>query len=367
MRVHQDYWQNASSGYRASKKVSELVEEARAEVASLIDARPEEVYFTSGGTESNNTVIASADALLGSEAKIATSQIEHSAVLRPIERLETAGRTVHYVPVNAGGVIELDALRSCQPQFVSMMWANNETGVIQPIKEVSEWAREGGIPFHTDAVQAVGKIAVSVQECPVSFLSMSAHKFHGPKGVGALYVKEGMRMQPAMLGGGQEGGMRSGTEDVASIVGMGVAAKTAAAQLSSKEQQIRERRDLFEQLVLEKVTGVSKNGELHHRLSTHSHLSFQDCEAAGLLILLDEYGVQCSAGSACMTGKQQASHVQVAMGIPEERAKSSLRFSLSHTTSKEDVSYAAEQVARAVKKLRSVQTTGIGPVTVYTP
>ena len=224
------------------------------------------------------------------------------------------------------------------------------------------------VPFHTDAVQVVGKLKIESLE-GVDTLAMSGHKFNGPKGVGALYVRSGMRMLPLLRGGGQEREMRSGTENVPAIIGMGVAAQEAWERLEEDPEQLKvaEVRDAFEARVLQLVSGVTVNGAREYRLPSHAHLSFERCEAAGLVILLDEMGVQCSAGSACMTGKQEPSHVQMAMGLSREQAKSSLRFSFSHENTLEEAEVAALAVQKAVEKLRKVQSRGIGPVVVYTP
>ncbi len=252
--------------------------------------------------------------------------------------------------------------------MATLMWANNETGVIQPMAEACELAHAAGVPFHSDAIQAVGKTRVDVREVAVDYLSISGHKFHAPKGVGALYVREGMSFAPLLRGGGQEGGRRSGTENVASIVGMGKAAELMQARLEADGHAgVKALRDHFEKRLLSELEGVRMNGSLDHRTVNTSHLSFESCEAAGLLILLDEYGVQCSAGSACMTGKQQPSHVQTAMGLPAAQAKSSLRISFSIFTTRQECDAAVEAVKKAVHKLRSVQGgSGVGPVQVFT-
>jgi cysteine desulfurase len=250
--------------------------------------------------------------------------------------------------------------------YISLMAANNETGVIQPLREAVELARERGLPVHTDAIQAVGKMPLNVKELGVDLLSMSAHKFHGPKGVGALYVRDGLRFKPMFQGGGQEYGRRSGTENTAGIVGMGAAAEWVR-QSSASASTLGDMRNSFEAIVLQKIPGVWVNGDTGHRLPNTSHLSFDRCDAAGLLILLDDAGVACSAGSACMTGKQKPSHVQLAMGIPETRAKSSLRISFSRLNTLDDAVNAAGILEKSVEKLRRVQGTGVGPVVVYSP
>jgi cysteine desulfurase len=283
------------------------------------------------------------------------------------------GRLVEKVGVGADGRLSLDAYAlalsgSEEIAMASIMWANNETGVIQPMADACALAREAGVPFHTDAIQAVGKIPVDVREVPVDFLSISGHKIHAPKGVGALYVRDGLAFDPLLRGGGQELGRRSGTENVASIVGLGKAAELMKACLDADAHAgVAALRNRFEQRLLAELDGVRVNGALDHRTPNTSHLSFDGCEAAGLLILLDEYGVQCSAGSACMTGKQKPSHVQTAMGISSARAKSSLRISFSILTTSDDCDAAVEAVKKAVKKLRSVQGgAGVGPVQVFT-
>jgi cysteine desulfurase len=362
-------WHNPSSGYRAAKEVRAAIETARAQVAALINASPEEIVFTSGGTESTNMALKWLARLVGRKSgRVVTTAIEHSAVLRPCETFAEVGYPVDLVAVSPDGRLLLDEFAAACARardgggFASVMWANNETGVIQPIHDACAIAKEAGLAFHTDAVQAVGKIPLDVRALAADFLSLSAHKFHGPKGIGALYVRSGVRVEPLMRGGGQEAGRRGGTENVPAIVAMGAAAAIAA---KANNEAVRALRDAFEVALVTGITGVHPNGNPAHRLPNTCHLSFEGCDAAGLLILLDEYGVQCSAGSACMTGQQEPSHVQRAMGIPESLAKTSLRFSLSSNTSAEEITQAAAAVARAVAKLRSVQGGGVGPVVVY--
>lgn len=363
---------NPSSGYRAGKRVKQALAEARGKLASLIGATDEEVIFTGCGTESNNMVLYSL-AKHTEGKKIITGAIEHSAVLRVCEHLaETEGYEVIKIAVNEEGVYDLvqleEVLKGGEVSFVSLMLANNETGVIQPIKEACRLAHAVGVPFHTDAIQAVGKCNVDANELGVDFLSISGHKFHAPKGVGALYVRSGVRLEPVLRGGGQEKGLRSGTENVASIIGLGKAAELMQHKLKADQHHsVRELRDLLQVTLCEKIKGVEVNGSAELRTANTLHISFDGCEAAGLLILLDEYGVACSAGSACMTGKQQPSHVQKAMGFSDAKANSSLRISLSIFTTREEVLEAAECIQKAVKKLRTVQGgSGVGPVIIYT-
>jgi len=367
----ENYW-NPSASYRGAREARKAIDGARERVAALIGASPGEIVFTGCGTESTNTALKWLARLVGRKAgRVVTSAIEHSAVLRPVENFREVGYGVDVCGVDAGGRLDLGAYRDACARaaegggFASVMWVNNETGVIQPLAEACAIAREQGLAFHSDAIQAAGKVPVDVREVAVDFLSLSAHKFHGPKGVGALYVRSGCRFEPLLRGGGQESGRRSGTENVAGIVAMGKAAELAARDLEARADSIRALRDAFEAAVVERVKGVSVNGDLIHRVAHTCHLSFEGCEAAGLLILLDEMGVACSAGSACMTGKQQPSHVQKAMGFPDAKAKSSLRFGFSALSTREEAEQAADCVARAVEKLRRVQGGGTGPVVVY--
>ena len=368
-----DQCYNPSSGYRAGKKVKQALAVAREHVAQLVGASPEEIIFTSCGTEANNSAILS---VLGDsppqKRRVVTSQIEHSSVLRVCESLQKKGYEIEMVGVDSEGRIDLAAWKEAvelgDVALATLMWANNETGVIQPVLEAAELAKNAGVPFHSDAIQAVGKTEVKLTDSGIDFLSISGHKFHAPKGVGALYIRKGVSFTPMLLGGGQEGGRRSGTENVASIVALGQAAAMMQEMLENNgHDAIEANRDHFEDRLTSEVTGVTLNGSREQRVKNTSHLSFADCEAAGLLILLDQYGMQCSAGSACMTGKQQASHVQTAMGISPRQAKSSLRVSFSLFTTRDETDQAVEYVKKAVRKLRSVQgSSGVGPVTVYT-
>ncbi len=353
---------NPSGSYAGAKLARKAIDQARGQVAELIGADAGEIIFTGGGTESVNTALHSLDRLTG-QGNAVVSAIEHSAVLRCVESLT---REVTRVPVTTGGRLEMEPFAKAldKAAYVSLMAANNETGVIQPLREAAALARERGLPVHSDAIQVVGKTPLDVRELGVDLLSISAHKFHGPKGVGALFVREGLRFKPLLEGGGQEAGRRSGTENTAGIVGMGAA---ASAMLRASKQPVATLRDAFEAAVLAEITGATVNGDLAHRLPNTSHLSFDQCDAAGLLILLDEVGIACSAGSACMTGKQRPSHVQLAMGIPEARAKSSLRLSFSRLNTLDEALLAAKLLKQAVGKLRRVQGSGLGPVVVYSP
>ena len=357
---------NPSSTHAGGKKARAAIEEARSQVAELIGAREDEIVFTSGGTESINALLQSWDQL-DHAGHFLTTAVEHSAVLRTGVALS---RPLQLCGVDGSGGLRWDEWQQglAGAAFAAAMLANNETGVIFDWQRAADLAHEQGKAFFCDAVQGIGKVPVSVADTAVDAMALSAHKFHGPKGIGALYLRRGTRFSPLLYGGGQERGLRSGTESVANIVGMGAAAAFAKRQLEQDApRNLAAMRDAFEAEVLSGVTGVMINGDREARLPNTCHLSFADCEAAGLLILLDEKGVACSAGSACMSGKQQPSHVQKAMGFSDAQAKSSLRISFSYLNSLDEAKQAAQQVIAAVKKLRSVQGAGVGPVVIYTP
>jgi cysteine desulfurase len=361
-----DHYANPSAIHAEGKLARAAVDRARAQVAALLGAQPEDIVFTGCGTESVNAALHSFDRLCG-PGRAVISAIEHSAVLKSAGQMSRGARQV---AVDSGGRLDMDdfAVALDGAAFVSIMTANNETGVIQPMDEVVAMAHGRGIPVHSDAVQAAGKVPLDAGASGVDMLSVSAHKFHGPKGVGALFIRGGLDFKPLMIGGGQESGRRSGTENVAGIVGMGMAAELAARWLADDGgRRLATLRDEFEREVMGRVSGVTLNGGAALRLPNTSHLSFDGCDAAGLLILLDDAGVACSAGSSCMTGKQKPSHVQLAMGIPESRAQSSLRFGFSRITTRDEVLAVAAALERAVEKLRRVQGAGVGPVVVYSP
>lgn len=363
-----DNFHNPSSGYRAAKPVKVALQTAREQVAALINASPDEIIFTSCGTESNNTALKSLARLIGrKQSRVITSAIEHSAVLRPIEAMAAVGFETRTIGVHEDGLFNLEELAghldADLPTFASLMWSNNETGVTQPMAEACHLLKEKKAVLHSDAIQAVSKVPVDVREVPVDMLSISGHKLYAPKGVGALYLRNGFRLEPLLRGGGQERGYRSGTENVAYIVGLGKAAELA---MNYDNSSITALRDHLEKRLTAEIKGVHLNGSREHRAGNICHLSFDQCEGAGLLILLDEAGVQVSTGSACMTGKQQPSHVQKAMGFSDERAKSSLRISLSRFTTREDIDTASNAIVTAVKKLRAIQSPLTGPVQVFT-
>ena len=365
------HYGNPSSGYAFAARARKAVDLARERLAALLGCAPSEIVFTSGGTESNNAVIHSAlaySAIAAAKAgqfephgkHIVTSAVEHSAVLRPCQDLEKHGCAVTFLGVDRDGNLDLGELEAAirpETALVSMMWANNETGVLFPVQKIAEICRRKGVLFHTDAVQAVGKIPIRLRETAINFLSLSAHKFHGPKGVGALYVNGRTRFGPLIAGGGQENGRRGGTENVAGIVGLGKAAELALKYLAEGKGSVHSMRDRFEKAILESVSGASVNGTGALRIPNTSSLSFGGIESSNALLLLDRHGICGSAGSACRTGSQEASHVLRAMNSNGDGARRSLRFSFGRFNTEADVDRAIEIVPKVIAKLRQMSTT----------
>jgi len=366
------YYGNPSSGYAFAARARKAVDLARERLAALLGCAPSEIVFTSGGTESNNAVIHSAlaySAIAAAKAgqfephgkHIVTSAVEHSAVLRPCQDLEKHGCAVTFLGVDRDGNLDLGELEAAirpETALVSMMWANNETGVLFPVQKIAEICRRKGVLFHTDAVQAVGKIPIRLRETAINFLSLSAHKFHGPKGVGAFYVNGRTRFGPLIAGGGQENGRRGGTENVAGIVGLGKAAELALKYLAEGKGSVHSMRDRFEKAILESVSGASVNGTGALRIPNTSSLSFEGIESSNALLLLDRHGICCSAGSACRTGSQEASHVLRAMNPNGDGARRSLRFSFGRFNSEAEIDRAIEIVPKVIEKLREPAVRG---------
>lgn len=353
------YYGNPSSGYGFAATARKAINLARERLAALLGCEPTEIIFTSGGTESNNAVIDSALQFQATGKPVVTSAVEHSAVLRPCQDLSKRGCKVTFLGVDRNGNLDLAELEAAilpGTVLVSIMWANNETGVLFPIEKIAEICREKGVMFHTDAVQATGKIPMRLRDTAINFLSLSAHKFHGPKGVGALYVGRRTRFTPLIAGGSQENGRRGGTENVASIVGLGKAAELAMNYLAEGKCHIRSMRDRFEKSIFETVSGVSVNGVGAARLSNTASLSFEGVESSAALILLDREGICCSAGSACRTGSQEASHVLHAMNPSADGARRSLRFSFGRFNTDAQIDRAIELVPTVVEKLRQSST-----------
>lgn len=352
---------NPSSGYRIGREAKKAIELARGQVAGLLDlGDPAEVIFTSGGTESNNMAIHSALSLSQAEKPVIVSTTtEHSATENVLVDLEKSGRCeVVRIGVDESGHLDSEALKTALAlpnlALLTMIHANNETGVIFPVEEISQWCREQGIPIHADTTQAVGKIDLASENLVPHMRSLSAHKFHGPKGVGALIVDRGIRFRALFQGGGQEGDRRSGTENVPAIVGLGAAAELAKGRLQRRAEHCRLLRDRFENGVLSQVEGTEINGTTENRLPNTTNLFFPGVDGEGLLILLDQADVACSPGSACGSGSVKPSRVLMAMGQSTERARSSVRFSLSEMNTEMEIDQAIEAVRVAVGKLRVV-------------
>ena len=351
-----DFYGNASSAYRFGTQVADAVALAREEVAGLLGCEPDEILFTSCGTESNNAAILSALSIDPDRQHIISTAVEHSAIIKQGEALAKKGVEVTWLRVDERGQIDLKELeRAIRPDtaIVSTMWANNETGVLLPIEEIAEIVRAKGAFFHTDAVQAVGKIPINLAGSKISFLSVSGHKLHCPKGVGVLYINKRTRFTPFLYGGSQENGRRAGTENVASIVALGKAAKFAGEAMTVENTQVKALRDRFEQTVLRDIPGTQVNGDAIQRLPNTSNISFDGVDSEGVLLLLDRAGICCSAGSACTAGSIHPSHVLRAMGFSTERARGSLRFSFSRFNTEQEVDKALYELTKAVEKLRT--------------
>ena len=352
-----EFYGNPSSGYRFGKQVGKALDRARERVAGLLGCEPSEIVFTSCGTESTNSAINSALLMDRDRQHIITTRVEHSATLKHCEALAKRGTEVTWLGVDERGQIDLAELeRAIRPDtaLVTVMWANNETGVVFPIHEIAAIVRGKGALFHTDAVQAIGKIPIRLADAKINFLSLSGHKLHCPKGVGVLYVNRRTKFAPYLIGGGQENGKRAGTENVSSIVGLGKACEVAGKFMEHEATEVRGMRDEFESGVLARVEGSQVNGDAVNRLPNTSNLAFEGIDSEGVLMLLDQHGVCCSSGSACTTGSVHASHVLKAMGFSDERARASLRFSFSRFNTRTEMAKALEILPAVIGKLRRV-------------
>jgi len=349
-----EHYGNPSSAYRLGKVTAEALDHAREQVAALLGCKAKEIVFTSCGTESNNAALASALKTSG-HRHIVTSAVEHSAIKNHGEDLELQGYAVTYLPVKEDGTLSVqDVEKALRPDtaIVSLMWANNETGVLFPVEEIGQLCRERGVLFHTDAVQAVGKIPINLSELAVDFLSVSGHKLHAPKGVGVLYTRRGVAYTPFLVGGSQEKNRRGGTENVASIVALGKAAEEALAHIKTEATQVKRLRDRLEKGLLETVSGTMVNGNPILRLPNTTNIAFESVEAEALLILLDYHGICASAGSACTTGSPTPSHVLRGMGFPVERTLGSLRLSLSRFNTEAEIDEVLKVIPKIVERLR---------------
>jgi cysteine desulfurase len=351
-----ELWGNPSSIYGFGKQLAKHLEAAREKVAALINAEPREIIFTSCGTESNNSAIHSAIATHPQKRHVVTTAVEHSANIKFCAYLKKMGFDVTLLPVESDGSLDIHRLEKSirtDTAIVSVMWANNETGVLFPIEEIAAICRSKHVLFHTDAVQTPGKLKIDVADLGVDFLSLSAHKLHAPKGVGLLYVKRGVKYQPYVIGGGQEHGRRGGTENVAGIIGFGRAADLAMTHLKDENTRVRTLRDKLETGILKNISGVVRNGARDERLPNTSNLSFEGVEAEGILLLLDELGICASSGSACTSGSLDPSHVLVAMGCSPARARGSVRFSLGIYNTEAEVDFLLKHLPGIISKLRS--------------
>jgi len=351
---------NPSSYHQPGREAKAAVARARTVVAGLLGAKPGEIIFTAGGTEADNLAIKGvAGALKDKGRHIITSAIEHHAVLKTCAALEKEGFSVTYLPVDSNGLVNpADVCRHIRPDtiLISVMHANNESGVLQPIYEIGAAARKGGVLFHTDAVQSFGKVAVSLSSLPVDLLSVSSHKIYGPKGAGALFVRNGTPIIPLVAGGHHEQGLRAGTENVAAIVGFAEAASQTIAGLEHEGKRLSELRDYFEEKVQKAIPGVTINSTGTQRVPNTSSISFTSVESESILLHLDLRGIYASAGSACTTGSPEPSHVLQAMGIPQHDAQGTLRFSLGKMTTKEDLDTTVGALESIVEKLRMISS-----------
>ncbi len=353
-----EHWHNPSSVHRAGQTARHQVDLAREKVAKLIGCKNRDLIFTSGGTEADNLAILGSFAAQPKRNVLVSSKIEHEAVRDSFEEAQRHGAELIWLPIDQQGMVECDALgdllkkRADEIALVSIMWANNETGVIQPIETIGKLCREHDVRFHTDAVQWVGKMPTNVSELPIDLLSLSSHKFHGPKGVGALYIRRGIRLGKRSLGGSQERDRRGGTENVPGIVGLGEAARLAQAWLATDERKrLEELRDNFEKRVLESVGGVVVGGDSQRMWNT-ANIAFPRLEAEAILLLLSEAGVCASAGAACSSGSLDPSPILLAMGIEPEVAHGAVRFSLSRFTTDEEVDAALDIIPQVIAKLQ---------------
>jgi len=350
-----EHFGNPSSGHHLGDRPASAVRDARARLAAFLGCSDAEIIFTSCGTESDNLAIRGIVDSARDRRHIVTTAVEHSAVMNPIKRLESSGYTVSYIGVNRNGQLDMAAMRDAvtdKTALVSVMFANNETGVMHPIREIAEVARGHGAVLHVDAVQGLGKVPLHMDSLGADLVAISAHKFHGPKGVGALVVRKGTRWAPVFLGGSQERGRRPGTENVAGIVAMAAACDYAQAHLALYQTHVRELRDRFETVLKAAIPDVFVNGEACERLPNTSNMGFTGIDAHALLVLLDEVGICASAGSACHSGAAAPSHVLAAMGLSSEEAASCIRFSLSAMTTDEEIAYCTDQIPRIVHRMR---------------
>lgn len=353
-----EFYGNASSIYSIGTKSKEAINKSRGIIATSIGAKPEEIYFTAGGSEADNWALkATAEAYAAKGKHIITTKIEHHAILHTCEYLEKRGFEITYVDVDEWGTVKLDQLeKAIRPDtiLISVMFANNEIGTIQPIREIGEIAKKHGVLFHTDAVQAYGQIPFQVDECHIDMLSSSGHKLNGPKGIGFLYIRKGVKIRSFVHGGAQERKRRAGTENVPGIVGYGKAVEEAFASMKERTEQEAKLRDYLIDRVLKEIPYTRLNGHRTNRLPNNANFGFQFIEGESLLIMLDMEGICGSSGSACTSGSLDPSHVLLAIGLPHEIAHGSLRLTLGADTTKEDLDFVIEKIKGIVERLRSM-------------
>ena len=347
---------NPSSIHRYGRLTRKAIHKARKQIASLINADPSEILITSGGTESNNTALVGISSQFSS-SQIITSRIEHDAILEPCKKLALNGFQVIHLSVDKFGMInpsDLEEIISENTSLVSIMFGNNEVGTIQPISKIAKICNEHNVIFHTDAVQAIGKIPINVKELGVDLLSISSHKFHGPKGIGALYIKNGVKINPIILGGGQEFKLRSGTENVASIVGFGKACEIAQNNLDENTSHMKKLQTLLVKTILDEIPEVTLNGHSELRLPNNTHFTFLGVNGEDLIIKLDEYGIAASTGSACSVNTQKASHVLESMGFSLEQITGSLRLTVGIFNTENEIKETVDILKKVVEELRAV-------------
>ena len=348
---------NPSSMHTFGGQIAAKIRKAREQVAGLLGCDPTEIIFTSGGTESDSAAIKGTLPVVPNRRKIITTRVEHPAVLAVCRDLENHGHTVIELPVDKQGRLDLDQLEEQiddDTALVTIMYANNETGVMFPVEQIAEMVTEKNVFFHTDAVQAVGKIRLDLSKSKIDLLSLSGHKLHAPKGVGVLYVRKGTRISPFMLGGHQEAGRRAGTENVPGIVGLGKACELAAKNIEEENNKVKYLRDKLENAILKKCPGATVNGDRKNRLPNTANISFEYIEGEAILLMLDKFGICASSGSACTSGSLEPSHVLRAMGIPFTSAHGSIRFSLSRYNTEKEVDYTIEKMPPIITRLREL-------------
>ena len=352
-----DLYGNPSSMHSFGGQVAKKIREAREQTAALIGATPDEIIFTSCGTESDNAAVRAALAAHPDRRHIVTSRVEHPAIKSLCAHLSRQGYRVTELPVDKDGLLDMNHYeRSLSPDtaIVSLMWANNESGALFPVEKAAELARKRGILFHTDAVQAVGKIPINMNTNVIDMLSISGHKLHAPKGIGVLYVRRGTKFSPFLIGGHQEKERRGGTENTPSIIGLGKACELAARNMEAENTRVKQLRDKLEGKLLELIPNSRVNGSRSYRLPNTSNMSFEFVEGEGILLLMNEYGICASSGSACTSGSLQPSHVLRAMGVPFTMAHGSIRFSLSIYTTEEEINFVIDKMPAIIERLRSM-------------